>query len=125
MHTLKNKAGICDKDYRLWVKLNENANIGVKTSVGDSKTRLVKNSLGQGTFGAALASSINIGCAIEETFRNKASARLGRLDLNCVIMQDDVAKMNSKQEDTRSGCDMIDNTLKQKQLLVNTTKANT
>ena len=89
MHTLKTKVGICDKDYRLWFKLNENANIGIKTSVGNSKTKLVKNSLGQGTFGAALASSVNIGCAIVDTFRNRPTARIGNLELNCVIMQDD------------------------------------
>ena len=123
MQTLKIKAGICDKDYRLWVKLNENANIGVKTSVGDSKTKLVKNSVGQGSFGAALASSINIGCAIEETFRNKTSARIGHLDLNCVIMQDDIAKMNSKLAEARQGCELIDNTLKRKQLSVNHDKS--
>ena len=92
MFTLKTKVGICDKDYRMWVKLNENANIGIKTSVGNFKTKLVKNSLGQGTFWAALASSVNIGCAIEETFRNKTTDRIGNLQLNCVIMQNDVVK---------------------------------
>ena len=55
MHTLHKEAKICDKDNRMWFKLNEGANISVKTSVGESRTHLVNNSVGQGKFGAALA----------------------------------------------------------------------
>ena len=43
--TLKEKAEFSDKDYHLWYKLNENANIGVRTAVGDTETRRVQNSL--------------------------------------------------------------------------------
>ena len=43
MYTLKTKADIDDKDYRLWYKLNEDAKICVKTSVEVSNTKLVKN----------------------------------------------------------------------------------
>ena len=74
MCTLKEKAQITDKDYRLWYKLNENAKIGV-SGVGETDTRLVTNILGQGMFGSALASSLNIGCAMAETFGSKASTR--------------------------------------------------
>ena len=41
MCTLKEKADISDKDYRLWYKLNENANIGVRTAIGDTEKRRV------------------------------------------------------------------------------------
>ena len=92
----------------LWYKLNEDANISVRTSEGESATYRVKNSLGQGMFGAALASSLNIGCALKETFRRNPSTRLGLMHLNSLIMQDDI----------RSGCDKIDDTLKRKQLSV-------
>ena len=68
MVTLKEKAEIDNKDYRMWFKLNEDTTIRVRTSVGESESRLIKNSLGQGSFGAALASSLNIGCAIKDTF---------------------------------------------------------
>ena len=61
MYMLHKEAKICDKDYRLWFKLNEDANISVSTSVGESGTCPVKNSIGQGMFGAALASSLNTG----------------------------------------------------------------
>ena len=71
MFTLSKKADISDKDYRMWFKLNEDTKIAVRTSVGESKTELIKNSVGQGSFGAALASSINIGCAIQDTLKNK------------------------------------------------------
>ena len=45
------KKHISDKDYRLWFKLNEGANILVRTSVVESGTKLVNNSIGQGMFG--------------------------------------------------------------------------
>ena len=48
MYTLKNKAYICNKSYRL----NKNARISVKTSVGDSDSKEITDSLGQGSFGA-------------------------------------------------------------------------
>ena len=48
MFTLKTKADIDNKDYRLWYKLNENTRIRVKTSVGESEATLIENSLGQG-----------------------------------------------------------------------------
>ena len=60
MYTLWKKAGIDEKDYRLWYKLNKDTEIAVRTSVGESKTEIVKNSIGQGSFGAVLASSLTI-----------------------------------------------------------------
>ena len=123
MYTLHKEAKICDKDYRLWFKLNKNANISVRTSVGESCTSLVKNSIGQGMFGAALASSLNIRFALKDTFRDTPSTSLGLMPLNSLIMQDDNSKMNDRLEDARSGCDMIDDTLKRKQLSVNYDKS--
>ena len=66
MYTLHTEAKICDKDYRLWYKLSEDTNISVRTSVGDSGTCLIKNSLEQGMFWAAPASSLYKGCALKE-----------------------------------------------------------
>ena len=40
-----------------------------------------------------------------------------------MIMQDDVAKLNSKLEEARLGCDLIDDILKRKQLAVNHDKS--
>ena len=36
MHKLCKKAGIDEKDYRMWYKLNEDTEIAVNTSVGES-----------------------------------------------------------------------------------------
>ena len=119
MVTLKKKADINNKDYRLWYKLNEDTRISVRTSVGESESKLIKNSLGQGSFGAALASSLNIGCAIKDTFGEASSTHIGTLPLNAVVMQDDIAKLNDNLEQARDGCDKILNTLMRKQLSVN------
>ena len=75
MYTLDKKGKISNKTYRLWHQLNEDARISVKTSVGETRSKKVKNSLGQGTFGAALVSTLNIGCAIEDTFIGRPSTR--------------------------------------------------
>ena len=45
MYTLDKKANIDHKCYRLWYKLNEDARISVKTSVGESKWSVVKDSI--------------------------------------------------------------------------------
>ena len=122
MFTLSRKAGYSDKDYRMWFKLNEDTKIAVKTSVGESKTELIKNSVGQGSFGAALASSINIGCAVQDTLKGKKSTSIGHLDLNSLVMQDDIAKVSTSLEDARQGCNDIYEILTRKQLSVNDTK---
>ena len=122
MVTLKSKAGIDSKDYRMWYKLNEDTRISVRTSVGESDSKLIKNSVGQGSFGAALASSLNIGCAIKDTFRERSSTNIGSLPLNAVVMQDDIAKLNDNVEQAREGCYKIHKTLVSKQLSVNQDK---
>ena len=48
----------------MWYKLNFNTRISVIISVRDSDAEVTFDSIGQGSFGAALASSLNIGCAI-------------------------------------------------------------
>ena len=48
MYTLCKKAGIDEKDYKMWYKLSEDTEIAVRTSVGESNTEIVKNSVGQG-----------------------------------------------------------------------------
>ena len=51
------------------------------------------------------------------------SANIGAMKLNCVVMQDDIAKMNSHIGDARIGCELIDETLKKKQLSINYDKS--
>ena len=42
---------------------------------------------------AALTSSLNIGSAIKDTFKESSTASIGTLPLNAVVMQDD--KLNN------------------------------
>ena len=49
---------ISDKDYRMWLKLDCKTRISVVTSVGESDAARFFDSIGQGSFGAALASSL-------------------------------------------------------------------
>ena len=103
IYALKTKAEIDDKDYRMWFKLNENTKISVITSVRESNQATVVDSIGQGSFGAALASSLNIGWAIQDTFSEVRSSSIGTLLLNSLVMQDDVSKMNDNLSQARSG----------------------
>ena len=43
------------KDYRMWFKLNCKTRISVVTSVGETDAARIFDSIGQGSFGAALA----------------------------------------------------------------------
>ena len=123
MYALNKKAKIDNKSYRLWYKINANTRISVKTSVGDSDFLSIFDSIGQGQNAAALVSSMNIGCAMEDTFQNKATSRIGRVNLNTVIFQDDIGKFNDSVDEARDGTKQIDNTLKRKLLSVNYDKS--
>ena len=81
-----------------------------------------KNSVGQGSFGAALASSLNIGSATQDTFQGTSTASIGNLGLNAVVMQDDISKLSDSLKQARVGCDKIFDILTRKQLSVNHTK---
>ena len=90
--------------------------------MGESKTETVKNSVGQGSFGAALASSLNIGCAVQGALKGKKSTSIGHLDLNSLILQDDISKLSTSLEEAKQGCNDIYELLTKKQLSVNNTK---
>ena len=51
-------------------------------------------SQGQGSAGAGLVSSLNIGCAMEDAFRGSTSTKIGEVEINCEILQDDIANLN-------------------------------
>ena len=71
---------------------------------GETRSKKVKkNSLGQGTFGAALVSTLNIGCAIEDTFIGRPSTSISFVNLNSLVLQDDVNKMNDSLQQARIG----------------------
>ena len=122
-YNLHHKANIDDKSYRMWFKLNNTTKISVKTSVGESNKAPVPDTVAQGSFGAALASSMNLGCSIDDTFGEENTASFGNVDLNCLILQDDISKMNDSLKQAREGCSKIDKTLQEKLLKVNYDKS--
>ena len=67
----------------------------------DSAT--IMNGIGQGSFAAALASSIKLGSAVHEITKGEVTANIGNMPLNSLIFQDDIAKMNYTLEDARKG----------------------
>ena len=121
--TLRTKAKIDNKSYRLWFMLNENAQISVNTSVGESESTRIPNTIGQGSVGAALVSSLNIGSALDEVFKDIVTTHIGTLGLNSLIFQDDISKLNDNLDQAREACQKIDRILKRKQLSVNYDKS--
>ena len=103
LHTMYTEGKIAESDYRMWFKLNNRTNISVLTPVGETEKATIMNGIGQGSFGAALASSLNIGCGVDRITKGICTARIGELELNALIFQDDIAKMNRTLEDARRG----------------------
>ena len=131
---LSKYAKIDNKSYRIWYKINQNTKICVNTSVGTSDYKDIDDSVGQGQVGAALVSSLNIGCAVEEAFRGITSATIGKqisktvndfdtVNLNSVIFQDDIGKMSDNLEDAKIGSQILYDTLSRKVLSVNYDKS--
>ena len=134
MYSLSKYAKIDNKSYRIWYKINQNTKICVNTSVGTSDYKDIDDSVGQGQVGAALVSSLNIGCAVEEAFRGITSATIGKqisktvndfdtVNLNSVIFQDDIGKMSDNLEDAKLGSQILYDTLSRKVLSVNYDKS--
>ena len=134
MYSLSKYARIDNKSYRIWYKINQNTKICVNTSVGTSDYKDIDDSVGQGQVGAALVSSLNIGCAVEEAFRGITSATIGKqisktvndfdtVNLNSVIFQDDIGKMSDNLEDAMIGSQILYDTLSRKVLSVNYDKS--
>ena len=69
----------------MWYKLNS-----LITSVGESDAERIFDSIGQGSFGAALASSLNRVTAIYNATHGEIISELGHVPLNCLIFQDNI-----------------------------------
>ena len=64
--------------------------ISVNTSVGESESTRIPNTIGQGSVGAALVSSLNIGSALDEVFKDIVTTHIGTLGLNTLNFQNDI-----------------------------------
>ena len=66
---------------------------------GETDGATIMNGIGQVSFAGALASSLNIGCGVKQITSGVCSANIGELELNSLIFQYDIAKMNRTMED--------------------------
>ena len=80
-------------EVELWLSLV----ISILTPLGETDGATIMNGIGQGSFAAALASSLNIGCAVDGITRGIASANIGEMELNSLIFQDVGQMLESKQ----------------------------
>merc|ERR1711892_1510108 len=79
LHTMYTEGKIAESDYRMWFMLNNKTKISVLTPLGETNQATIMNGIGRGSFGAALASSLNIGCGVDNITRGICTARIGEL----------------------------------------------
>ena len=92
----------------MWFYLNNKTKKSILTPLGETDHATIMNGIGQGSFAAALASSLNIGRGVESITKGVRSANIGELELNSLIFQDDIAKMNYSMEDARKCATDVD-----------------
>ena len=83
---------ISEKDYRMWFMLNNKTRISILTPLGETDNATIMN---------GIASSIKIGTTVYDITKGEVSANIGNMPLNCLIFQDNIAKINRTLEDAR------------------------
>ena len=81
-HTMYTEGKISSSDYRMWFHLNNKTKISILTLLWETDGATIMNGIGQGSFAAAVASSLNIGCALDGITRGIFSANIGEVELN-------------------------------------------
>ena len=102
----------------MWFMLNNRTRILSLTPVGVTDKATIMNGIGQGSFAASLVSSINIGTSVYDIIKGEISANIENMPLNCLIFQDDSAKMNRSMAVARKGVFDIGRMLESKQLCI-------
>ena len=64
----------------MWFKLNIRTRISILMPVGEKDGATIINGIGQGSFVSALASSINIGIAVDKITRREVAAKIGNME---------------------------------------------
>ena len=77
----------------MWFMLNNRTQIYIYNNA------TMMNGIGQGSFTAEIASSVNIGTAEYDITKGEVSANIGNMPLNCLIFQNVIAKMNRTLDD--------------------------
>ena len=87
MHSI----GVDSKAQRLFLKLNKNTKVRVRTGAGDSEWSDVGDIIGQGSGGAAKVSALNLSRKLDRVFQDGAEmAKYGSVKQNPYSFQDDV-----------------------------------
>ena len=87
------ETGVNSTAVRLWLKLNQNTEIRVKTSTGMTDRAVVGDVIGQGTAGAALVSQLNLDHGLHTYFGGSADeVYYGGVRCEYVAYQDDIGK---------------------------------
>ena len=73
--TSLNTANVNEKEYRCWFKLNATTVISVDTPVGRTEKAKVHEIVPQGSGGAALASTLDLGLGLKRYFSGSLSGR--------------------------------------------------
>ena len=88
-----NEVGVNRTASRLWLKLNQNTEISVKTSAGMTDTAFVGDVIGQGTAGAALVSQLNLDYGMKSYFSGSGDeVYYGSVRCEYFAYQDDIGK---------------------------------
>ena len=86
----------------MWFKLNCKTRISVVTPVGESDAARFFDSIGQGSFGAALASSLSMGTAIYEGTKDETLTKLGLMPVSYISGRYSPAKHHPGSSQERS-----------------------
>ena len=106
------------KATKLWLNLNENTKIKVKTGVGLSKEALVGAVVGQGTIGGALVSQAVLDDGVMQHFTPGGDNELwyGEVPMAPVMLQDDLMHGAKGAIEARSASEKVDKVMKERGL---------
>ena len=104
--------------------MNSQTVIQVKTAGGVSDRAVTGENFGQGTAGAALVSALNLDCGVREQFgTSQQEAQYGKIRLQPLLYQDDVARGVVTVASARAGNEKMVAVTRSKQLQLNLDKS--
>ena len=98
------KSGVKGKLYRLLYNMNKNTRICVQTPVGVTEEEDTGEGVGQGTLEGAIVSAVNLDSGVNEFFHDSEyEISYGKVPLQPILYQDDVARMSLDLESAQMG----------------------
>ena len=112
------------KLYRLVYELNKETKFKVRTPVGESGTREVKETIGQGTTEAGIVSSVNLCKGVDDFFEtSEEEISYGNINLLPQSFQDDLCCLCLDPRSAQYGLDCFENLANSKLLKFNPLKS--